>query len=460
MLRMSFPEGFVWGASTAAYQVEGAWNEDGKGPSVWDVFCRQEGAIYRGHTGEVACDHYHHYDDDVAVMKEIGLTGYRFSVSWPRVLPNGIDPVNEKGLAFYDRLVDRLLEAGIEPYLTLFHWDYPYELFLRGGWLNPDSPEWFAAYAETVTRRLSDRVTHWMTLNEPQVFVWAGHSEGRHAPGLRLGAAHLAVASHHVLLAHGRGVQAIRGAARKGVQVGYAPEGIVRIPATDRPQDVEAAREATFAMNGTYLRVNTWWMDPVFLGRYPEDGLRAFGADAPRVASADMDTIHQPLDFFGFNNYFSRQVVRAADGSIVEVEFPPGAPRTAYQWDVTPQSLYWGTRFFHERYGLPIYITENGLSNIEWVSVDGAVHDPQRIDFLTRYLRALRRASGEGIPVRGYFQWTLMDNFEWAAGYRERFGLVYVDFQTQRRIPKDSARWYKGVIAANGENLQETRISQ
>ena len=448
-----FPKDFVWGASTASYQIEGGWNEDGKGASVWDAFVDRPGAIYRGHTGRTACDHYHRYEEDVALMKEIGLQGYRFSLSWPRIIPDGVGEANGKGLAFYDRLVDTLLSNGIAPYLTLFHWDYPYELYARGGWLNEESPDWFAEYASVVVDGLSDRVTDWMTINEPQVFIWAGHREGRHAPGLRLDTESLVRAAHNVLLAHGKAVQVIRGSAKKPARIGFAPEGILRIPASEKPEDIEAARAATFGMDSEYIRINSWWMDPIFLGTYPEDGLRVLGSKGPRIRPGEMETINQPLDFFGFNNYFSRMVSGGPDGEIREVEFDDGNPRTAYQWDITPSSLYWGTRFFHERYGLPVVITENGLSNLDWVSLDGKVHDPQRIDFLSRYLRGLKRAIDEGIPVEGYFQWTLMDNFEWASGYRERFGLIHVDFLTQKRTLKDSARWYADVIAGNGKDL-------
>lgn len=450
---MGFPGGFVWGAATASYQIEGAWNEDGKGPSVWDVFTEKDGAVYRGQTGKVACDHYHRYGRDVDLMREIGLTGYRFSVAWPRVVPDGSGSINRKGLDFYDRLVDKVKEAGIEPYLTLFHWDYPYELYCRGGWLHADNPDWFARYVDAVVRRLSDRVTWWMTLNEPQVFVWVGHAEGRHAPGLRLDTELVVRAAHNVLLAHGKAVQAIRAASSRPAKVGFAPQGIIWVPATDSPADVEAARMETFAMRDESLRINSWWMDPVFLGHYPEDGLRLLGRRGPRIGAGDMETIAQPLDFFGFNNYYSK-IARGEDrGAVREVSFPDGSPHTAYLWDIVPDGLYWGTRFFHERYRLPIVVTENGLSNTDWVGLDGKVHDPQRIDFLTRYLRELRRVVDDGIPVLGYFHWTLTDNFEWASGFRERFGLIHVDFASQERLLKDSAFWYRDTIASNGRNL-------
>lgn len=445
----SFPNGFVWGAATAAYQIEGAAAEDGKGPSVWDMFCRKPGAVWNGHSGEIACDHYHRVLDDVALMQSLGLQGYRFSISWPRVLPAGTGAVNERGLDFYDRLVDALLAAGITPYVTLFHWDFPYELYCRGGWLNPSSPDWFADYANLITSRLSDRVRHWITLNEPQVFLSLGHHQGTHAPGDKLDLPEVLRATHHVLLAHGRAVQAIRSAARTPAEVGFAPVGFASVPASDRAEDIAAARQAQFAITTPTLWNTTWYADPVFRQAYPEDGLALFGRAVPTIGSDDMATIGQPLDFYGVNIYHG-QVVRAGeDGQPQVVPFPTGHPLTAFYWPVVPEALDWGPRFLWERYQKPIYITENGLANIDWIARDGQVHDPQRIDFTARYLGALRRAIGDGVDVRGYFHWSLMDNFEWAEGYKQRFGMIYVDYQTQQRVLKDSARWYQQVIATN-----------
>jgi len=450
---MSFSDDFMWGAASASYQIEGAWDRDGKGLSIWDMFTSRPGAIYKGHTGRIACDHYQRYAEDVLLMKEIGLKAYRFSLSWPRIIPEGTGTVNSAGLDFYDRLVDELLKSGITPFVTLFHWDYPLELYCRGGWLNDDSSSWFADYAAAAVDRLSDRVSHWFTLNEPQVYTWAGHKEGRQAPGLHLDTELLVRTGHNLLLGHGKAVQKIRERAKTPPAVGFAPEGIISIPAAENAEDIEAAREANFSMHDEYLRINSWWMDPVYLGSYPEDGLKVLGSRGPRTAEKDMETINQPLDFFAFNNYFAKTVRRADDGSVETVTAPPGAPLTAYNWDITPSSLYWGSKFFYERYGKPIIISENGMSNKEWISEDGKVHDPQRIDFLRRYLKQLRRAADEGIPVIGYFQWSIMDNFEWGAGYRERFGLIYVDYASQKRILKDSARWYAECIRTNGESL-------
>jgi beta-glucosidase len=444
----SFPEGFVWGAASASYQIEGGAAEDGKGPSIWDEFCKRPGAVWQGHSGEVACDHYHRWREDIAIAESLGLGAYRFSVSWPRVLPEGTGEVNARGLDFYDRLVDALLGAGIAPYVTLFHWDSPLAWHRRGGWLHPDSPRWFADYARVVATRLGDRVPCWMTMNEPQVVVDAGLREGRHAPGEQRPFADVLLATHHVLLAHGLAVQALRAEAPRG-RVGFAPVGLPAIPASDSLADVEAARRWTFRTATRSVRTNAWWMDPIFLGAYPADGLALFGVDVPAIGADDLATIAQPLDFFGVNLY-DAPVVRARGVDPEALPMPVGAPITAFDWRVTPEAMHWGARFFHERYRLPILVTENGLSCRDWVSLDGAVHDPQRIDFIARHLRELHRALRSGVPVLGYFHWTLLDNFEWAHGYKHRFGLVHVDFATQERIVKDSGRWYASVIASSG----------
>lgn len=450
---MSFRDDFVWGAAAASYQIEGAAREDGKGPSVWDQMCREPGRIWQGQNGDVACDHYHRYAEDVALMKAVGLKAYRLSISWPRVIPDGAGKVNDKGLAFYDRLIDELLGAGVQPWVTLFHWDYPWSLFCRGGWLNRDSSDWFAEYARVVVERLSDRVTDWMTLNEPQCFIGLGHRTGRHAPGLRLDMHDVLLASHNALLAHGKGVQAIRAASAGACRVGFAPTGGLHYPVSDSQADVEAARKATFAVRPDNVMGNAWWSDPIFLGHYPEEGGEVYGDKLPSIADGDMETIAQPLDFYGVNHYSGVPVRAGGDGQAVEVPHAEGHSLTAFRWFVTPEALYWLAKFLYERYGKPIVVTENGMSNVDWVSMDGKVHDPQRIDFTRRYLRQLKRAADDGVDVRGYFHWSIMDNFEWAEGFKERFGLIYVDYPTGRRIPKDSARWYSEVIASNGKNL-------
>ncbi len=440
-----FPDDFVWAAATASYQIEGAHDADGKGPSVWDRFCEKPGAVWNGDSGRIACNHYHRAEEDVALMAELGLRAYRFSVSWPRVLPRGAGSVNERGLDFYDRLVDLLLARGIEPYLTLFHWDYPLALFERGGWLADDSPAWFAEYTEVLARRLGDRVKQWLTLNEPHAYIEGGLLDGRHAPGLTLPLADVTRAGHNTLLAHGRAVQVLRSMVPRA-RVGWAPVLVAATPETDSPEDIEAARAWTWQMRSSRLRVSSWWMDAVYLGQYPEDGLRQMGKSAPAVRSGDMELISQKLDYFGCNLYDTVRVRRSASGEPEEAPFPVGFPRTAFGWPVTPEGHYWGPRFAHERYGLPVLITENGLSTRAWVATDGKVHDAERTDFLRRHLRELARALADGVPVLGYFHWSLLDNFEWNHGYRERFGLVHVDYETGTRTLKDSALEYARII--------------
>jgi beta-glucosidase len=392
----------------------------------------------------------------ISIMKQIGVNAYRLSISWPRVIPNGTGKVNKKGLDFYNKLIDKLMDAGITPYVTLFHWDYPYELYCRGGWLNPDSSDWFAEYTKVVVEKLSDRVKHWMTLNEPQVFIGFGHQEGRFAPGLALPFFEVLRAAHNTLLSHGKAVQTIRAYSKARSQVGLASVGVVCSPATNTPKDIAAARQATFGIVDKNVWNNTWWMDPMIYGRYPEDGVKLFGSDVPVIRAKDMETICQPLDFFGANIY-QGQTVRAGNGGRPEfVKEYDGFPITAYYWPVTPEILYWGPKFLYEKYKLPIIMTENGMSNADVVSLDGKVHDPQRIDFLNRYLLQFRKAGQDGVKIGGYFQWTLMDNFEWFSGFRERFGAVHVDFTTQKRTLKDSAYWYKEVIASNGATLGKT----
>ncbi len=456
---MSFPSKFFWGVATSSYQIEGAATHQGGGRSVWDMFCKRPGVVHDGESGDIACDHVNHWQGDVQLMQELGVQAYRFSISWPRVLPAGVGAVHEPGLEFYDKLVDGLLAAGIDPYVTLFHWDFPYELYCRGGWLNRDSVEWFANFAQVVVDKLSDRVSHWMTLNEPQCFIGLGLQTAQHAPGDKLGRTEVLRAGHHALMAHGRGVQVIRSSAKTPPVIGYAPVGVAFIPETNSEADIEAARQATFDEATTDFWSNAWWMDPVFLGRYPQAALEALGDDAPPILDGDMETISQPLDFFGCNVYNGHTIRAGANGKMEKVPHPTGIGRTTYGWPVTPPCLYWAPRFYYERYKKPIVITENGLGNTDWVSSDGKVHDPQRIDFLQRHLQQFERAGKDGVDISGYFQWSLMDNFEWQEGYKTRFGIVYVDYQTQERIPKDSAHYYKGVIASNGASLGENPFS-
>ena len=454
---MSFRKDFVWGAATASYQVEGAAYEDGKGLNIWDVFCKEDGHVYEHHTGDVACDQYHRYKEDVAIMKELGLKAYRFSVNWARILPEGIGKVNEKGLAYYDNLVNCLIENGIEPYMTLYHWDLPYALHQEGGWLNPRSPEWFYEYAKLMAAHFSDRVSHFFTFNEPQCTVGLGYVTGEHAPGLKVGPYDCFSIWHNVLKAHGRGVQAIREAAVRPVEIGMAPCGALYYPATDSKEDIEAARKANFSLHEADTRAVSWHVafcaDPVFLGQYPEHIMKSFGQYFPKNAEKDLELISQPLDFYGQNMYNAVPVRADENGNPVRVDRYQGFPKTAIQWPVTPEVLYWAPKFLYERYQKPFYVTENGMSSHDWVSLDGKVHDASRVDFMHRYLREFKKAAADGVDLRGYFAWSLMDNFEWAYGYSERFGMVYVDYQTQKRTVKDSGLFYKNVIASNGEIL-------
>ena len=458
---MSFPKGFVWGGATASYQIEGAYNEDGKGLSVWDMLCEKENSVWNNQNGKIACDHYHRYKEDVAIMKEIGLQAYRFSISWPRVIPEGLGKVNEKGLDFYDRLIDEVIQKGIEPYVTIFHWDFPYELYCKGGWLNDDSPEWFAEYTKVLIEKFSDRVKNWITLNEPQCFVLLGHREGRHAPGDKLGLKEQAHIAHNALLAHGKAVQVIRAHSKKPCKIGFAPVGDTNIPATNSADDINATRNKMFKMYDTNIWNNSWWMDPIFFGKYPEEGLALLGDKGPKIKDGDMKTISEPIDFLGINNYFALRIKASNEGIPEMVPFDTGHGITSYtspdhdspkqEWYLTPDSLYWGPKFFYERYKKPIIITENGYAGRDWVFVDGKVHDTSRIDFLTRYISELHKAINEGADIRGYFQWSVFDNFEWDSGYMHRFGLVHVDFKTQTRIIKDSGLWYKKLIESNGD---------
>ncbi len=454
---MSFRKDFVWGAATASYQVEGAAYEDGKGLNIWDVFCKEDGHVYEHHTGDVACDQYHRYKEDVAIMKELGLKAYRFSVNWARILPEGTGKVNEKGLAYYDNLVNCLIENGIEPYMTLYHWDLPYALHQKGGWLNPQSPEWFYEYAKLMAAHFSDRVSHFFTFNEPQCTVGLGYVTGEHAPGLKVGPYDYFSIWHNVLKAHGRGVQAIREAAVRPVEIGMAPCGALYYPATDSKEDIEAARKANFSLPEADIRAVSWDVafcaDPVFLGQYPEDIMKSFGQYFPKNAEKDLELISQPLDFYGQNMYNAVPVRADENGNPVRVDRYQGFPKTAIQWPVTPEVLYWAPKFLYERYQKPFYVTESGMSSHDWVSLDGKVHDASRVDFMHRYLREFKKAAADGVDLRGYFAWSLMDNFEWAYGYSERFGMVYVDYQTQKRTVKDSGLFYKDVIASNGEIL-------
>ena len=447
-----FRKDFVWGTATASYQVEGAAFEGGKGLSIWDVYTGL-GLCFEGDSGDVACDQYHRYKEDVQLMKRLGYKAHRFSIGWPRVFPEGTGKVNAEGLRYYQNFADELVANGIEPYVTLYHWDLPFALQLRGGWLNPDSPQWFADYAAEMARALP-KVKHFITFNEPQCIVAFGYGSGTHAPGYKLSNEEQLIAVHNILLAHGRAVEAIRAVSK--AEVGFAPTGCAHFPYTDSAEDLEAARQAFFALEDCHdeqLFFNmSAFCDPVFLGKYPDGLLERYGKYV-KIKSGDMEIISAKLDFMGQNIYNGRPIRANGKGGWEKAPFGTGWSKTAAGWPVTPKSMYYAPKFIYERYGVPLYITENGMSAHDMGSEDGCVHDPNRIDFLKMYLRELRRAASDGVDLRGYFEWSFLDNFEWKQGYNERFGIVYVDYATQKRIPKDSAYWYQKVIAANGENL-------
>jgi beta-glucosidase len=449
---MAFAKDFLWGAASAAAQVEGAWNEDGRGESIWDTLVHEGGHVAHGETCDVACDHYHRWREDVAIMKELGLKSYRFSVSWSRVLPEGTGRVNEAGLHFYVQLCDALLEAGIKPLVTLYHWDLPTALYRKGGWKNPESPAWFEEYTELLAKALGDRAYAWMTFNEPQMFVGLGMLVGAHAPFEHNDDKTLAEVSKNVLLAHGRAVSVLRRLCPKAL-IGMAPTGDCYLPKDETPESIEEARRKSTRLGRDFVISNTWWADPIFLGKAPEDAEALLGENMYRLTAEEWASVSQKLDFYGFNCYQGTQDYPPPEDGYNNYAWQ-GSPKTGFGWNFTPQALYYSSKFWYERYGLPVLITENGYAGLDHVMLDGKVHDPQRQDFLHRYLLQVKRAVDEGIPVLGYQYWSIMDNFEWAAGYDPRFGLVYVDYHNNcERTIKDSALWYRDVIAANGENL-------
>jgi beta-glucosidase len=445
-----FPDGFLWGAATASYQIEGAVSEDGRGASIWDTFSHTPGRIRHEHTGDVACDHYHRWREDLDLAASLGLGAYRFSIAWPRVIPNGDGAVNLRGLDFYDRLVDGLLERGIAPVATLYHWDLPQALQDRGGWTSRASADAFARYAEVVAERLGDRVSMWITLNEPWVSAFVGHAIGRHAPGLRDPRSAIQ-AAHHLLLAHARALEPLRATAGP---VGIALNVTEVVPASDSPEDAMAAALADQQVNG-------WFLEPLRRGRYPGDMARAYGSLLDGIVEAgDLEAIAAPIDFLGIN-YYTRTHVAAgppatdADDPMRLLPYrsvlPDGPSRTAMDWPVEPDGLRaFVGRLAREDPGLPIQVTENGSAWDDAVAPDGSVTDPERVEYLESHLAALHDAIADGARVEGYFAWSLLDNFEWAEGYTKRFGLIHVDYATQRRVPKASARRYAEIVAANG----------
>ncbi|MGW5329201.1 GH1 family beta-glucosidase [Streptomyces sp. NPDC004014] len=435
----ALPHDFLWGTATAAYQIEGAVAEDGRSPSIWDTFSHTPGKIANDDNGDVACDHYHRWREDIGLMRRLGTNAYRLSVAWPRVIPGGTGAVNAKGLAFYDELVDALLEAGITPAVTLYHWDLPQALQDRGGWPERATALAFAEYASTVAERLGDRVKLWATLNEPSCSAWIGHLEGTMAPGWTdLTAA--VRASYHLLLGHGLATQAVR-AAVPGAQIGIVNNLSTVFPATDRPEDLAAARRH----DG---HVNRWWLDPVHGRGFPADMLETYGVELPEQPG-DMETIAAPLDWLGLNYYFPAYVADDPDGPAPRVRSVrrDGVPRTGMDWEIDAGGIETLLLRLTEEYGArKIYVTENGSAYPDVVRPDGTVDDPERQEYLERHLAACASAARKGAPLAGYFAWSLLDNFEWAYGYDKRFGLVHVDYRTQVRTIKGSGHRYADIV--------------
>jgi len=436
MTNYTFPPTFLWGAATASYQIEGAWNADGKGESTWDRFSHTPGKITNGDTGDTACDHYHRCQADIALMRHIGLKAYRFSTSWPRVLPTGRGTVNQAGLDFYDRLVDRLLAANISPFLTLYHWDLPQALDEKGGWTGREVCYDFADYAALMVKRLGDRVRHWTTFNEPSVVAFDGYLSGQHAPGIQDYKTALQV-NHNLLVAHGLAVQAMRGV-DPSIQAGIVLNLWPSDPVSDSLDDAAAAET-------NWQRYDALFLDTLFQAHYPVEFILNAGGNLPDIHPGDMALMSQELDFVGIN-YYSRNLV-GAQGVINPV---PGSEYTEMGWEVHAPGLRRLLNRIHRDYRLPpVYITENGAAFQDAVTPDGKVHDPRRVDYLRQHFIQTRLAMQDGVDVRGYFVWSLLDNFEWGHGYTKRFGIVRVDFDTQERIIKDSGEWYTRVIAAN-----------
>ena len=447
---MPFPPDFLWGAATASYQIEGAVTEDGRGESIWDRFSHTPGAVENGHTGDVACDHYHRWPADLDLMQDVGLSAYRFSIAWPRIYPQGGGLINQRGLDFYARLVDGLLERGITPMATLYHWDLPQELETRlGGWGSREVAERFADYAATVFGALGDRVPYWVTINEPWVAAFIGYYTGRHAPGQE-DLAKAVRASHHLLLGHARAIQVYRSLGLPG-KIGITLDLQTASPDGDSDEDRRAAM-----LGDGYT--NRWFLDPLFRGRYPEDVLELFrgqGAVLDAVGSGDMESIAAPIDFLGMNFYMRRLFSASSNGLGWDERLArDGDDTTEMGWAIVPEALAEQLARLRADYpSIPLYITENGMAEQDSVGADGTVRDTRRIDYIRRHLQVIEEAIAAGSDLRGYFVWSWMDNFEWGFGYRPRFGIVHVDFETQARTLKDSARWYAEVIRTNGGTL-------
>jgi len=439
-----FPEGFIWGTATASYQVEGAVHEDGRGPSIWDTFSHTPGKTFEGQTADVADDFYHRYKEDIALMQRLGVKGFRFSIAWPRVFPQGAGAPNPKGLDFYKRLADALREAGIEPFCTLFHWDLPQALQDKGGWTNVATSHAFADYSHYTVSQLSDRITHWMTINEFGSYIDLGYQTGEFAPGLRLSRREVAQTRHNAVLAHGLAVQAIRAAATRPVQVGLAEDISGAMPAIEDEAHIRASELALREINAQYITV-------VLEGRYTDRYLRTLGADAPRFTPEELKIISTPLDFLGINIYTTQEAVPSDTDGFMMVPRPSTYPHMASDWlFLNPQALYWTPKLVSQIWGVKtIYITENGCSSDDILHPDGKVLDSDRVMYLRNYFSQMQRGIAEGVPIHGYFLWSLLDNYEWASGFSKRFGITYVDFKTQVRTPKLSYDFYKEVIRTN-----------
>ena len=432
-----FPVNFLWGAATASYQIEGAWNEDGKGESIWDRFSHTTGKISDKSNGDVACDHYHRYPEDIALMRRLGLKAYRFSVSWPRIFPSGFGQVNLAGLDFYDRLTDALLAANIEPFITLHHWDYPQVLYENGGWTNRDNLGYFADYSAVMAKRLGDRIRRWTTFNEPGVIAWDGYIGGEHAPGEKNPAKGRQV-THNLMVAHGLALQAIRGV-DPNLEVGIVLSQWGIDPASDDPADIAAAEH-------TWNAGDTIFLHPIFTGHYHPETVKAIEGQLPEIKSGDMALITQKLDFLGINSY-SRSVISAKEGRLENI---PGSEYTEMGWEVCAPAFRRMLVKINNDYHLPpVYITENGAAFKDVVTSDGKVHDERRLDYLRQHFINVHLAMQDGVDIRGYFVWSLLDNFEWAHGFTKRFGMIHVDYKTQKRTLKDSADWYSEVIRNN-----------
>lgn len=455
-----FDKNFLWGTASSSYQIEGAFTEDGKGLSIWDTFSNKPGNIAHDENGNKACDHYHRYREDIALMKNLGIQAYRFSISWTRIFPDGIVKdsdgnirYNKAGLDFYDKIVNFCLENNIKPFITIYHWDLPQALEDKGGWLNRETAFVFADYAEFICKHFSDRVTNIATINEPQIISGLGYMLGLHAPGKKLDTVSVLSVIHHLALAHGLAVTKMRAVAKQPVKIGFSSTGGLCYPSKECDEDIDAARAECFnIVKGNMTFNHTIFCDMTCLGRYPditgtelhlEPGLEKIGhyEELPFVKKGDIELIHQPIDYLGINVYNGHEINAAG-----YINKKPGSPRTALGWPVTPGVMNYGIRYLYERYNLPIYIFEDGLACNDIISLDGKVHDSNRIDFLTRYLTDLEKAYKAGVPILGYFHWSFTDNFEWHSGYDPRFGLIYVDYETQQRIPKDSAYWYSDLI--------------